>query len=90
MQSTVSFLIYFIQIFSELLTFLIFARVVLSWVNPAKNKFTNFIYGASDPILAPFKRLIPNIGMIDISPIVCLFAISFITRTIISLLALLI
>ena len=60
--------------------------VVLSWlyafnvVNPG-NQFVrmigDFVYQATEPLLAPIRRFMPNLGTIDISPIVLLLAITF-------------
>ncbi|WP_255466213.1 YggT family protein [Fusobacterium hominis] len=51
---------------------LIIIRVLLSWLAPnSHNGFTDIVYGVTEPILRPFRVLIPikNIR-IDISPII--------------------
>jgi YggT family protein len=51
------------------------AGALLSWVNPdPRNPIVNAIYGISEPLLAPFRRFIPNLGGIDLSPLVALLA----------------
>ena len=58
---------------------LIIIRALLSWVNPDPyNVIVQFIYMVTEPLLAPFRRLIPaySIG-IDLSPIFALLAIWF-------------
>ena len=58
---------------------LIIIRALLSWVNPDPyNVIVQFIYKVTEPLLAPFRRLIPaySIG-IDLSPIFALLAIWF-------------
>jgi YggT family protein len=85
-EQFISFLVYFVSVLSQLITFLIFARVIISWIPSAPNKLTNFIIYSSEPILAPFKKYVPTIGPIDISPIVCLLVISFIGNNNIKLL----
>ena len=46
---------------------------LLSWVSPDPyNPVVQAIYGISEPLLVPFRRLIPNIGGLDISPILAL------------------
>lgn len=49
----------------------IFIRVILSWVNPygTRNPIGDLLYSLTEPMLAPARRLIPNIGGLDISPI---------------------
>ena len=58
---------------------LIFVRIILSWVrhNPYQPIF-RFIYEVTEPYLRVFRRIIPPIGMIDLSPIVAMLALQFI------------
>lgn len=59
---------------------LIIIRALISWVNPDPyNVIVQFLYKVTDPMLAPFRRLMPaySIG-IDISPIFALMAIWFV------------
>lgn len=74
------FIAEFVGIFFELWSFVILARVLLSWFGSPYNQFTELIYRFADPVLNVFKRWIPPIGMIDISPIFALFALSFLGR----------
>jgi YggT family protein len=58
----------------QLYSFVVLARVILSWipnVNPM-NPIVQFIYQITEPVLEPVRRALPNLGMIDISPIVVL------------------
>ena len=71
-----------------ILNWLIIIRALISWVNPDPyNPIVQFLYKTTDPILAPFRRLIPvySVGL-DISPIIALvfiwFLKLFIVRTI--------
>jgi YggT family protein len=70
---------------------LIIIRALLSWVNPDPyNPIVQFLYKTTEPLLAPFRRLIPaySIG-IDISPIFALlfvwFLKLFVVRTLFSI-----
>ena len=63
----------------SILSWLIIIRALLSWVSPDPyNPIVQFLYKTTDPILEPFKRMIPlyNIGL-DISPILALIVIWF-------------
>ncbi len=66
----------------QLYTFLIFARILITWIpnldpyNPA----VRLLSQVTDPVLEPARQLIPPLGMIDISPMVVLIALSFIAR----------
>ena len=60
-------------------SWLIVIRALLSWVSPDPyNVIVQFIYKVTEPILAPFRRLVPaySIG-IDLSPVFALLAIWF-------------
>ena len=52
---------------------LIFMRIVLAWGMSQVNPLMRFLVLVTDPVLLPFRRLIPPVGMFDISPIVVLF-----------------
>ena len=56
------------------LELMIFARVALSFMNPAgRGPVASFIISTTEPLLAPVRRLLPQTGMLDFSPwIVCL------------------
>ncbi|HEX2958260.1 MAG TPA: YggT family protein [Chitinispirillaceae bacterium] len=60
----------------------IFARVILSWVNADPyNSIVRFIYNITEPVLAPIRQLIPTerIGL-DLSPFVVILVIQIIQR----------
>lgn len=60
----------------------IFARVILSWVNADPyNLIVKFIYNITEPVLAPIRQLLPTerIG-IDFSPFVVILIIQLIQR----------
>ena len=67
----------------------LFARVVLSWIaalapgNPftsSRNPVTHIILQITDPILIPLRRIIPPVGMFDLSPMVAFFLIYFLLQ----------
>jgi YggT family protein len=70
----------------NLFFFVILIRVILSWVAPGNyNPVTALIGTLSEPILRPFRRLIPSVGGLDISPIfaiVLLQAVVIFLRTV--------
>ncbi len=67
----------------NLFFFAILIRIVLSWIAPHNyNPITALLTTLSEPILAPFRRLIPPIGGLDISPV---FAIILIQAAVIFL-----
>jgi len=68
----------------RLFAFAIVIRVVLSWISPGgHNPATAIIATITEPVLRPFRRLVPPIGGLDISPIfamILLFAVSIVVN----------
>ena len=71
----------------KLYSYVVVANVVLSWliafnVLNASNRFVYSIleltYRLTDPILERIRRFLPNLGSLDISPIILLLLIWFI------------
>ncbi|TLS35258.1 YggT family protein [Pseudalkalibacillus caeni] len=63
-----------INIYSWILIIYIF----MSWVpNARESTFGQIMASICEPYLAPFRKFIPPLGMIDISPIVAIFALNF-------------
>jgi YggT family protein len=59
----------------------IFARILLSWIQvDPTNPMVQALFSLTEPILEPMRRIIPRIGMIDISPIATLFLLLFLSR----------
>jgi YggT family protein len=60
------------------------ARIILSWfpIQPGSGlaSIVSIIYDLTEPVLGPFRRIIPPVGMIDISPIVVFFALSIVRQ----------
>ena len=61
----------------------IFVRVLLSWIVPlqpgiATNPIITLVFQITEPILAPIRRVLPAMGMLDLSPMVALLLLSLI------------
>jgi YggT family protein len=57
---------------------LIIIRALISWVNPDPyNPIVQFLYKTTEPLLAPFRKIIPVYTGLDISPIFALIFIWF-------------
>lgn len=64
-----------IYVVFKTLRWLIIARIILSFLPmimriDTYNPIVRFIYEITEPVMAPFRRLIPPIGGMDFSPIV--------------------
>lgn len=54
----------------NLFFFVILLKIILSWVAPQNyNPMTVLLHTMAEPVLRPFRRIIPPIGGFDISPI---------------------
>ncbi len=75
------FLRYFVDALFTILLWAIFGRVILSWfrLRPGNPLYplAVVLFQITEPILAPLRRVIPAIGMFDISPIVALVLLQF-------------
>lgn len=60
----------------SVLVLLIFIRFLSSWFVTTRRKFLSFVMRVTDPILLPVQRLIPPIGMFDISAMLVLLLIN--------------
>jgi YggT family protein len=71
----------------NLFFWLIIIRIIISWVSSGGyNPAVAMVYALTDPLLRPFRRLIPPIGGFDISPIFALIALGALVRLFMGLL----
>lgn len=61
----------------SVLILFIFIRFLASWFVFHRNTFLGFVTKVTNPIMLPVQRLIPPIGMFDISAMIVLLVISF-------------
>jgi YggT family protein len=80
-------LLQFIDLVLNVIIIIIIAQVIVSWllafnILNMSNQFVatiaNALYQITDPLLRPLRAFIPNMGGLDISPIVLFLAIYFI------------
>jgi YggT family protein len=69
----------------SVLVLFIFIRFISSWFVFARKTFLAFVVKVTDPVLLPFQRLIPPIGMFDISAMIVLLLISFLQSLVLKL-----
>ena len=66
----------------QLYVYAIFGRIILSYfpIRPgsAIAPVFSFLYSITEPVLGPARRVIPSIGMFDLSPIVVIVALQII------------
>jgi YggT family protein len=68
---------------------LLIASAVLSWLiafnvvntrNPIVNSIGEFLYRVTEPLLRPIRNVMPNLGGIDVSPVILIIALLFLER----------
>ena len=61
----------------QLYTFVLLIRLLITWIPNIDpyNPIIQFLFQITEPILEPARRIIPPIGMIDISPIIVFFVL---------------
>lgn len=76
----------FLLKFIELYSYLLIARILLSWFPNISwyDQPWRALNDVTEPVMAPFRRLIPPIGGIDISPIVMFFVLNLLQNVIAS------
>lgn len=62
----------------EIYWFICIIYIFMSWIpNARESSFGQAIGKLVEPLFAPFRQIIPPLGMIDLSPLVALFALRF-------------
>jgi YggT family protein len=76
-----AFLLNFIQLLLMAVWALVLGRIVMSWVDPTgRSKVSSLLFQATEPILAPVRRMLPPTGMIDWSSFLVLIVLGVLWR----------
>jgi YggT family protein len=82
----VNLLANFIDFVFTLLNLAMLARVLLSWVRVSPyHPAVEFLYRITEPILAPLRRVIPPVGMVDISPVIALLLLQIVQQVLVAI-----
>ena len=68
----------FLEFICKALTYAIIIRALLSWVVRRPNMLTMLLDKITEPILYPLRRIIPRVGMMDLSPLVAIVLLQLI------------
>ena len=75
-------------LFLKIFFFALIISVILSWVAPGShNPGAELVNQICEPALAPFRKLLPNLGGLDLSPIFAFLALKLIDMLVINNLA---
>lgn len=74
----------FVSVFVGVYILLILAYVLTSWIrvgaSPTLERVRQFLYDVCEPYLRLFRRVIPPIGPLDLSPIAAVFSLYILER----------
>ena len=72
----------FVNVFVSVYSLVILLFIVTSWLrlpySPWLNRIQRFLYDVSEPYLRLFRRLLPNFGPLDLSPLVGVFVLGIV------------
>ena len=81
----------FVDVFIYVYILVIFIYILTSWIplpySPWLNRIQRFLYDVCDPYLRLFRRVVPQLGPLDISPIPAVIVLLLIQRGLDSILA---
>jgi YggT family protein len=82
----IDILILFINAISQLLVLLVIVSVILSYFMDPYHPVRRAIDGVVEPMLAPIRRIVPLVGMLDFSPLVLILLIQLLSNILIRVL----
>ncbi len=81
-----------IMLVLQIYIWLLIAAAVLSWLiafnvvntrNPVVSSVAEFLYRITEPVLRPIRNMLPNLGGIDVSPVILILIILFLENVIV-------
>jgi len=76
---------YVLEFVINIYMYIIIARAIISWVNPDPyNPIVRFLYQVTEPVLSRVRRLLPNMGGLDLSPLIVLLVIFFLQKFVVN------
>lgn len=81
-----TFFVNFISLFVDALTLAILASVIMSWVtmfapeSPIVESINGVLKQMTEPVLGPLRRVVPPLGMFDLTPMVALLLLQFVIK----------
>ena len=76
-----AFILTFVQFLLIALWAMVLGRMLMSWVDPTgRNQLSAFLIRATEPVLAPVRRMLPSTGMVDWSGFIVLLVLGLLWR----------
>jgi YggT family protein len=80
----------FVNVFVTIYSIVILLYIITSWIrlpySPTLNRVQRFLYDVSEPYLRLFRRFMPSMGPLDLSPMVALIVLVVISQALNSIL----
>ena len=80
----------FVHVFILVYILMIFAYILTSWIrmpySPWLNRIQRFLYDVCEPYLRIFRRILPPLGPLDLSPIIAIIALGILDQLVTSVL----
>ncbi len=75
----------FVNLLTQALVIAIVLRAILSWFVPdGDHPVVRMLRDVTDPIIVPLRRVIPSIGMLDLSPFVAIILLQVVRQIVVS------
>jgi len=82
----VAFIVQIINMLAQFITLLVIAQVVLSYFMSPFHPVRQVVDRVVEPLLAPIRRIMPQTGMLDFSPMVLIILVQIVARLLVGLL----
>jgi YggT family protein len=80
----------FVWVFATVYTLVIFVYILTSWVrlpySPWVARLQRFLHDVSEPYLRLFRRILPSMGPVDLSPIIAIIVLGIFAKVLIGIL----
>src|SRR2546429_8983572 len=90
LADTISSIENFVHVFILVYILLIFGYIITSWIrlpySPWLNRIQRFLYDVSEPYLRIFRRMLPSMGPLDLSPMIGLIVLIVLDRLVVGIL----
>ena len=79
----------FLYVFASVYTLVILAYILTSWLrlpySPTLNRIQRFLYDVCEPYLRLFRRVLPSMGPLDLSPMIAVFVLWIVEQLVVRL-----
>jgi YggT family protein len=74
-----------LQLAIYIFIFTIIVQAILSWINPhSYNPVTSLLYSLNQPLLRPAQRILPDLGGLDLSPLLVLIVLQLLLMVVVA------